>query len=140
MEKTLIGYMILSDATTYTNLFECAAWYEKIQVPAGKYPVFATVKNGEVDDIWYSLPGTITSDYFQPLFCGNRIGSQYDIFKNTGKATVHRGSFRAYSLAKNILEGQASFELSPEFEAREIHFQWDGKPEKTWGLFSKEAI
>ena len=40
MEKQ-IGWYTVKEPTTFTNLFECAAWYEEVLIQPGKYELFA---------------------------------------------------------------------------------------------------
>ena len=148
MNKTQIGwYNLKEDKGFHYADYECAAWYENVEVKAGKYPVFVydyrvLDKDGEigghVNSAYVSMPGTIVSDYFGTLFCGNPI-SDYDEKKNAGKSSEYKTSSYLFMIADSILnKPDCPWELLPEYEAREIKFEYDGKPFTSHGIFVKE--
>ena len=145
-----IGWFNLKEDREFTNLYECAAWYENVMVKAGRYPVVVhdyrirDVDDGkEVDGFigsaYTSLPGIITSDYFGSLFCGVPVGT-YDGSQNAGKKSQYTMHSYLYSIAHSVLDGEDKWELLPEYEAREINFISciDGKECTTHGIFLKE--
>ena len=79
-----IGTYTLEKDEIFTNTYETAAWYQKVLVKAGTYPV-------TTDGYWVfvKLPGTITEDYFQSLYCGNSFGKPYDVHQNKGQNSDH---------------------------------------------------
>lgn len=146
-----IGWYHLDKDTEMTNHYECAAWYERVLIKAGDYPVYARGLNGrnmfsyhernreytnQLENMSISIHfnGTITSDNFQALFCGNAI-APYDHTQNTGKESNVYQTPYTHALAKNILSGNDPVELFPEWQAQEIPFEYDGKPCKTYGIF-----
>jgi hypothetical protein len=89
----------------------------------------------------YRVAGTIVSDYFQSLWCGNRIGSAYDTEQNKGKPAEWRAGLDCNFLARRLLSGEESkIKLRPEFEARAHTFtsEYDGKEYTTYGIYKKE--
>lgn len=142
-----IGWFILKEDTEYCDRgYECAAWYENILVKAGRYPIEAPKyrerEDGRIEAHVSSasipLDGTITSDYFGTLYFGMPVGI-YDEEKNKGKKSTYHMRPYLHSLAKHILSGCDEYELLPEYEAREIKFDWDGEEHTTYGIFRREA-
>lgn len=117
-KKFQIGWYILPEDREFTNTFEFAAWYERVLVPAGRYPAYATKMQGsDVDGfIYVYMDGTITSDYFAAHYCGVPI-SNYDCEKNKGKEGSHTMYAYAYSVAESILSDSPEWELLPGFTA-----------------------
>ena len=152
MKKRQIGWFVLHKNTEFTNTYECAAWYENVLVKAGRYPMEVpeyklngdNEVSGHIDMIGVDLPGIITSDEFGARFFGVPVGD-YDNYKNTGKESSHYFRQYLYAVADAILHPENSlytsenysYELLPEYEARDIHFEYDGKPCVTYGVFKK---
>lgn len=149
--KTQIGWYTLKADKVFRNTYECAAWYEDVLVKAGKYPVVVynisvlTHENpkydksvkGHIDAAYVHLDGTIVSDEFGARFCGMPIGD-YDNLKNAGKPSSHSMMSYMYCVADSILnDSESPWELFPEFEAREIHDEWDGKEFVTHGIYKR---
>lgn len=159
MSKTQIGWFVLKEDKEFYNEFETAAWFEKVLVKAGRYPVEAYdvefYSNGKmgshIGGAYVQMEGTIISDNFQSLFCGVPIGSTYDGTKNAGKPAHHSDFWYLYSVAESVatrekpkgwLEGDGYFELFPEYEARESSRyinDWDGSEHVLYGIYRKEA-
>ena len=143
--KTTIGYFNLKEDTVFTNLFSFAAWYEHVLVKAGKYPLevhnFTVNEQGEVrgyiSSAYVTMPGVVTDDYFAAHCCGVPV-SDYDGKKNAGKLSAYTAQHYLYEIADSVLhEKDSLFELLPEYEAREIHFTYQGNEETTHGIFLK---
>lgn len=143
-----IGYFHLAQDTVFRNTFEFAAWYEDVNVKAGKYPIEVTdyresarhegnEVDGYIGSAYVTMPGTIVSDYFASHYFGMPI-SDYDTQKNAGKKSMYRMHVYLYEMAHDMLDGSKEYELFPEYEAREIHFTYDGEKGTTYGLFRKE--
>ena len=151
-----IGWFILHEDTEFTNTYECAAWYENVLVKAGKYPMEVPdykIYNrkegnevcGHIGMIGVNLPGIITSDEFGARFCGVPVGD-YDNYKNKGKESSHYFQEYLYGVANAILHPHNSlyvsekytYELLPEYEAKDFHFEYDGEQDTFWGIFEKE--
>lgn len=84
----LMGYAYIKAQISHTQHYECAAWHETavsesdVVVPlilceGYHYPHDLTLDA--------SVPGKITDNYFQSLWCGNAIGKSYDTKKDEGK-------------------------------------------------------
>lgn len=144
--KKQIGWYNLKEDKVFYNTFECAAWYEEVMVPAGKYPIdvidYKVEKDGKIygyiDSAYVTMEGTILSDEFGSRFCGVPVGT-YDNKKNAGKKSSHTMHVYLYSLAKHILDVDNEWELLPEYEAREINFvsSFDGREITTHGVFKR---
>ena len=158
MKKKQIGWFILHEDMEFTNTYECAAWYENVLVKAGRYPMevpdyktkdteWGKEVSGYIDMISVHLPGIITSDEFGARFCGVPFGA-YDNYKNKGKESEYCFRQYLYGVASAILHPEDSlyanekytYELLPEYEARDIHFisSLDGKEVNLWEIFEKE--
>lgn len=147
--KKQIGWYTVKEPETFTNLFECAAWYEEVLVQPGRYELFADIygvrDDGAIEcrtsSAYASLPGTIISDDFGARFCGMPIGN-YEHSKNAGKPSSHTVMPYLYSVAESVLtNADTPYELLPEYEARKIIFKSpiDGKTLTTHGIFTKEV-
>lgn len=143
-EKKQIGWYNLKEDTVFTNAsFETAAWYERVLVKAGKYPVEVShykVRDNGIVDGWANsayiyMDGVITEDYFPSLFFGNVV-TDYDTTKNAGKASVYRKMPYLYQIAGSILkDAETPYELLPEYEARVHRFTYDGEQHEIAELF-----
>lgn len=115
---TQIGFYILDRPTVFTRHYECAAWYTNVTVPAGKYPLYAKVKDGVVqsghDSVRVELPGVISGSDFT-----SRLGASHgrpQVNEDVGKKEVYRLSSAAYTIAQVILTGANQYyDLFPEF-------------------------
>jgi hypothetical protein len=144
-ESVQIGWFILNEPKEFTNHYEVAAWYQRILVPAGRYPVYGKFMYHEREkrftnkiadtSISCRLDGIVTASDFSSLFAGNRIGSKID--EDKGEPSHTYLNPYAHALAEWILEGDSNYELTEEFEAREIPFVYNGKEQKTYGIFKK---
>lgn len=153
--KKQIGWFVLHEDMEFRNTYECAAWYENVLVKAGKYPMEVDdykireredgrEVDGYIGQVTVELPGTITSDEFGALFYGVPVGT-YDNYKNKGKESAYYFHQYLYGIANAILHpvdsiyasGKYSFELLPEYEAKEYHFEYDGEDVELWGIFEK---
>ena len=147
MKRIQIGYITIKKDTEFVdNGYECAAWFEKIMVKAGRYPLFTEI-NCECDDgcilcgqVTARLPGTVVSDYFGSMYCGVPVGT-YDGSKNAGKpAEYHWGVFD-FSFAEyiyNHFEDETySFEIDPAYVVKEVKFNScvDGEERTTHRIY-----
>lgn len=147
--KKQIGWYIVKKSATYTNLYECAAWYEDILVEPDRYELFADIyrvgDNGEIDcranSAYASIPGTVIRDNFGARYFGMPIG-EYDCKKNVGKPSAHTVMPYLFSIAESVLtNADTPYELLPEYEARKFSFisLIDGRTITTHGIFAKEG-
>jgi len=145
--KKQIGTITIKEGDVRDRLYECAAWYTRIELEPGTYPVYGIYEKygyayrEEVRDKWYlkwvsySVPGTIVEDNFQSLFCGNPVGKSYDRTQNAGKAdTWHASGIYPFAVAKAILDGESSIVLDPGFKAVPVPFQYDGQDKVTYDI------
>lgn len=133
-----VGTYTVSEAFEHTKAdYDCAAWSETIRVEPGDYPVMAEVDGaGAVADFpgpVVQLPGVVVRDYFASLYFGQPI-SKYDAAKNAGQQRTHRLSTYAHAWAHALLEGRATWQLLPDFEAVSIPFDYtDGQGRRVQG-------
>ena len=146
--KKQIGWYNLKEDKIYENTFECAAWYERLLVKAGRYPAYVydyqeverdegMVVDGHINGIYVTMPGTIISDEFGARFCGMPI-SDYDNHKNTGKPASHSMFAYMFSVAESVLKNpDTPWELLPEYEAKEMRFNspLDGREIVSHGIY-----
>ena len=143
MQKVHFADYVVSPGEVRDNAYECAAWYQSVALEPGEHPVYGQFRGGEREDeledlVSFMVPGTITEDYFQSLWCGNQIGADYDRKKNAGKPAIWRSGTYLHSIAKLLIEGKpCQFRLRPGFEARTIRFKsvFDGQQIQTYGIF-----
>ena len=145
MATKQVGWYNLKEETVFhDNGYECAAWYENVRVPAGRYPAviydYRVRDDGHVDgkisgSLYASMDGITESDYFGSLFCGVPIGT-YDCEKNKGRKSHYTIQSYGFMVAQSILDDpDTPWELLPEYEAREYQFTYDGKEYTHWGIF-----
>lgn len=153
-KATQIGWYNLKEDRIFRNTYECAAWYEDVLVKAGKYPVvvydfrvlthdnpdFNSRIEGHIGTVSVHMSGTIVSDEFGARFYGVPVGD-YDNTKNAGKPSRYSVMAYMYSVADSVLnDAESPFELFPEYEARAIHGELDGKPFTTHAIYKKNFI
>lgn len=149
----LVGYYVVAKDEEFTDRgFACAAWFKRILVKAGSYPVMARkyayherdrCYMNKLDDraLSIKLTGTVVGADFQGRYFGQVIGGGHDSSdKYIGTQDDLILSPYVHATAKSILEGISSVELLPEFEAQVINFTTlGGAAGKTYGIFRKEV-
>lgn len=147
MSKSIqIGwYELKEDKEFLNNGFECAAWYEKIFVKSGKYPVYGQYQYHEREHCYTNeiksnsisckLEGTITGDNFSSYFCGNLINIHQN--EKIGQKSSHYLRPYAFSIAEDILKGNSNFVLLDEFEAKKVYFDYNGERHSTHEIINK---
>lgn len=144
-----IGWYTIPEDTEMINRgFACAAWWEKIAVKAGRYPVMSsgyayneqehryTAKLAD-RSISIKIPGVIIEDDFQSHFFGTPIGN-YDTKQNTGTPSAIYLTPYAHAVAWGIIRGRSNIELLPRFMARVIEYEREGERKQTAGIFDLE--
>ena len=115
-----IGYVtVRKDFIHCDRGYECAAWYENIQVLGGsRYPVFLRTddRSGHetLDSVFFEVEGEITSDEFGSRLCGVPI-SNYDNKKNAGKHSSHYISYRPYEFGCIVLRSAGDERYADRF-------------------------
>lgn len=85
--KKKIDTVTIAEGQTATKTYECAAWYKNLALTPGTYDVFGLfekyspysgvkpefVGKEEIKWVTYTVPGVVTGDCFDSLFCGNLI-------------------------------------------------------------------
>lgn len=148
-KPTQIGWYTLKADKVFRNTYECAAWYEDVLVKAGKYPVvvydlrvlehqdrkYNGMIEGRIDGTYTHMDGTIVSDEFGARFFGVPVGD-YDNSKNAGKPSSHSMMVYMYEVADSVLnDPESPWELFPEYAAKAIQGEWDGKPYTTHAIY-----
>ena len=147
-EKFQIGWYNLKEDEVFRNTYSYAAWYQDVEVKAGKYPVFAreyqlnerlrkyTNELKDFGNIVVVLPGKVVASDFSSHYGGVAYGSKTD--QDLGEESEYMYHPYAHSLAHSILEGKSNIELITPFEAKYIYFEYEGKQHKTAGIFNNE--
>jgi hypothetical protein len=109
--STRIGTYVLTEPTEFTNSsYETAAWWSKVLVPAGEYPVVGKVdENGQVEDdsISVALTGVCTAAHFPALWGGVPIGNvERGRDPRIGKPETYHLRPYAHSLARVFLQDE----------------------------------
>lgn len=127
---TIIGYAIADAAFTYNPPKEFAGAEERVEVPAGRYPIRVTRYYGAPH---YSIALSGVSVYRGWFGSNVRIDTVPEPW--TGHESV-RGYELAYAILDNKTRGGLRFELeSTCYEARRIDFEYDGAARQTAGIF-----
>jgi hypothetical protein len=82
--------------------YECAAWWQDVEVEAGDYPVFAVIEEDTIRWFLVTLPGVVVADNFQALYCGTRIGKPYDEAQNAGKGAEYHIQSNDYPVFESM--------------------------------------
>jgi len=84
----LMGYAYIKAQISHTQHYECAAWHETAVSDSHVVVPLTLVEDyHNPHDLMLSgsVPGKVTDNYFQSLWCGNKIGESYDTKKDKGK-------------------------------------------------------
>lgn len=131
MAQQRIGTFVVNETLTHSRSFETAAWSETIEVAPGEYAITGEVNEaGGVKDFpgaMVALPGTVTQDYFQSLWCGSPIGRTYNRHQNSGKPATYHLSTYAHALAKGLLDGKCEQWRLDGFRAVPHPFEYNGE-------------
>lgn len=98
--KQPVGTYLVDEPVTYVNHYECAAWYQEVEVQPGEYQVYAWIENDHVKHFCVTLPGIVTASDFTAHYCGVRIGDKRN--HDIGRAAHHTISARDYEVFRNI--------------------------------------
>lgn len=107
MTPIKIGDVFLARKVLVRNSnFNQAVWYEDMEIPAGRYPVYATEVSDHSGEVIHNSPyvqfsGSVVEDYFPPTMFGYPIGL-YDRKKNKGSATHFRLPLYTHTIADSI--------------------------------------
>lgn len=109
--------------------YECAAWYEQIELTPGRYPIMADSNETYLDgslqshDVYITVDGTVVSDDFGTRYFGMPIG-EYDHTKNKGKPSRYDKGGYTFMVAERAY-GNPDYEIFPEYEIREKQYYSD---------------
>lgn len=127
MERVQIGTYVVPKPTEFENTFEFAAWFQKVLVPAGEYPAYATLQDDQrINDsngITAKLPGTVVSSdfssYFGSMICHKQVNEDVGQPANAFARTY------THAVAHSILTGKhTSFRLNKDFEAALLPYHY----------------
>jgi|TARA_R110000824_G_scaffold114010_3_gene264165 hypothetical protein len=129
----------VGETTERTNTFECAAWYENVEIAPqtaiGKTEGHSYFTDSRVGDdgkrdvrwVSFKFTGFVTSDYFQSLFAGNKIGKSYDRAKNIGKSAHTNSQPYGYVIADSLIhDPNTPYALTDEgdqYEAKCVFYE-----------------
>ena len=129
----------IGETTERTNRFECAAWYENVEIAPqsaiGQTKSHSDFTDSRVGDdgkrsvrwVNFKFTGFITSDSFQSLFAGNAIGKTYDRSKNAGRAATTNSSPYGYMIADSLIhDPNTPYALTDEgdqYEAKCVFYE-----------------
>ena len=145
--KKKIGSVIIAEGQTTTKTYECAAWYKNLALTPGTYDVFGLfekygpysgvkpefVGKEEMKWVTYTVPGVITGDCFDSLFCGNLIARHRN--EHVGEPETHYVQLYPYALAEALCkELPTNITLDPGYRAQLHNFEYQGKQLRTWEI------
>lgn len=122
-------YYQRKEEIVYYACYECAAWYEQIELTPGRYPIMAdsneTYRDGSLQshDVYIIVDGTVVSDDFGTRYFGMPIG-EYDHTKNKGKPSRYDKGGYTFMVAERAY-GNPNYEIFPEYEIREKQYYSD---------------
>ena len=149
--KRKIGTVTITEGQTATKHYECAAWFKNLALTPGTYDVFGLYeKHGpysgvkpeyvgkeELKLVTYSVPGVVTGDCFDSLFCGNLIAPHRN--KHVGEAETHYVQMYPYALAQALCNGlPTNITLDPGYRAQPHDFEYKGEKLTTWEIVAVE--
>jgi len=149
--KKKIGSVIIVEVQTATKTYECAAWYKNLALTPGTYDVFGLfekyglysgvkpefVGKEEMKWVTYTVPGVVTSDCFDSLFCGNLIAPYRN--EHVGEPGIHYVQMYPYALAQALCEGlPTNITLDPGYRAQPHNFEYQEKQLRTWEIIAIE--
>ena len=149
--KKKIGSVIIAEGQTTTKTYECAAWYKNLALTPGTYDVFGLfekygpysgvkpefVGKEEMKWVTYTVPGVVTGDCFDSLFCGNLIAPHRN--EHVGEPETHYVQMYPYALAQALSEGlPTSITLDPGYRAQPHNFEYQEKQLRTWEIVAVE--
>lgn len=111
-QRLRIGTYTLLTETERVNHYETAAWFKKIRVSPGDYPIWGTLAHTDSPRGWDTvdsagtddMPGIVTDAFFPSLFGGVMVGANPGA-EMIGKHGVAFGiRWRGYELAHAIAE------------------------------------
>ena len=98
-----MGVYVLTEPKVFRNNYECAAWYQDVEVPAGEYPMIGVFEAGVLQWIVVGFTGTITGSDFTSFFGGNSFGKA-KVDEDKGKEGRAGITARPYEVANEIAE------------------------------------
>jgi len=115
--KKKISTVTIVEGQTATKTYECAAWYKNLALTPGTYDVFGLferygpysgvkpefVGKEEMKWVTYTVPGVVTGDCFDSLFCGNAIAPHRN--EHVNEPATHCVQMYPYALAQALCEG-----------------------------------
>lgn len=121
--RRLVGYVVWTESHETTIYGEYAADNTVVEVPAGRYPIYALREGGHR---WHSLSCSIDAVVTSEA---NWNGKQ------PGDAMRYTYSPYPHQIAKAIVDGeQCCVELAADVTAKPVDFEYDGEQRRTYKL------
>lgn len=143
-EKLAIGVYRLTVSTVFQQLYECAAWYKDILVPAGDYTLYGQLDQRDPDgpkiadrSIGVTLEGIVIASNFTSYYCGVAVG-RGKVNEHVNETATYGVYPYAHAVAHALLGQKWDYERYQliGYEARYVDFiGYDGKPGRTAGIF-----
>lgn len=143
MCKFLIGTITLTEPVVTEIQHECAAWWTKVEVPAGTYPVYGWVSQParEIDlenrgvnfyQVHVDAQGVVVDEYTGSLYCGVPIPNKPYVKKGIG--LPHPAGRMPFNALDRLDPGA-------KMEKRPYTFTYDGKEHtiECWFPVKQEA-
>ena len=109
MKAIKVGWYTLHEKRVFRSTFECAAWYEDVEVQPGTYDVLAYPTWTNIGHALYvQAEGMVTGAYFGSLYGGRAIGPDRGGPERIGK--IAKASIR---LAPYCRAGEETFSIDP---------------------------
>lgn len=146
MNSIQIGTVKIPKGTRYTQHYDCAAWYDTIEIEEDvEVPLLATMdrnRPNKIEDYGpaFGVTGKVVGANHTSYWCGVSVGNpRIDTPEDLGKSMKFCYREYAHALAKRLLEGERVFgggtlTLDPGFRAVEIPFTHNGENLVTYGI------
>ena len=102
-------YTVAAVEVLHNASYECAAWYQDIEVQPGEYPVYAYIQEGRVKYFLVTLPGTVAASDFSSHFGGVRYGSNVD--KDKGQPGEYHIQIYDYLVFESISKPDSRWKI-----------------------------
>jgi hypothetical protein len=126
-ERISVGTVTVKEGARRTKYFECAAWYQELDLTPGTYELYA-YKYGYSGRVFASLPGTVTKSCFDSLWGGVAFAAHRN--EDLGAKALFHLDLYTYEVGRAILERNGDFTADLHVELRaDIRIErWAGEP------------
>jgi hypothetical protein len=131
--QLIVGVLTLREPTVFRNSYECARWYQDVEVPTGMYEVVGHWDHtmDRLKGYSVTLRGKVVGSDFTSLWCGMPIpGAPDGINRDVGKEATHviPGWYSGYCWALGLMGDELysrmpeRYALAPEYEPVWVDF------------------